>query len=84
MKILLLVSGGRGGSDFFQSLLDGHPQVLQFPGTIKTNKKLIKILSSENPNNICKSYFHCSMDGLSSAHNTLQTEEIRIIIIRIL
>jgi len=35
MKTLLLVAGSRSGSDFFQSLLDGHPQVLQFPGTIK-------------------------------------------------
>ena len=30
MKILLLVAGGRAGSDFFQSLLDNHSQILQF------------------------------------------------------
>ena len=32
MKILLLEAGGRGGSDFFQALLDGHSQILNFPG----------------------------------------------------
>jgi len=30
MKILLLVTDGRGGSDFFQSLLDEHSQIINF------------------------------------------------------
>ena len=33
LKKVLLISGGRSGSDFFQSLIDGHPEILQFPGT---------------------------------------------------
>ena len=37
MKVLLLVTGGRGGSDFFQGLLDGHDQILQFPGILRIN-----------------------------------------------
>ena len=32
LKKVLLVATGRTGSDFFQSLLDSHPQILQFPG----------------------------------------------------
>lgn len=32
LKKILLVAVGRSGSDFFQSLLDGHPQILQFTG----------------------------------------------------
>lgn len=32
MKLAVLISGGRTGSDLFQSLLDGHDQVLTFPG----------------------------------------------------
>jgi len=32
MKTLLLVAGSRAGADFFQSLLDGHSQILQLPG----------------------------------------------------
>jgi hypothetical protein len=31
-KVLLVVGGGRVGSDFFQSLLDGHYQILQVTG----------------------------------------------------
>ena len=56
MKTLLLVAGSRSGSDFFQSLLDGHSQVMQFPGLIRTNKELIKVLSSHDPLKI-SSYF---------------------------
>ena len=56
MKALLLVAGSRAGSDFFQSLLDGHSQVLQFPGLIKTNKTLIRILLSDNANDICSNF----------------------------
>ena len=44
MKILLLVTGGRGGSDFFQGLLDGHDQILQFPGILRINHEFLKIL----------------------------------------
>jgi len=62
MKTLLLVAGARSGSDFFQSLLDGHSEVLQFPGTITTDEALIKILSLSNPNdissNFIKNYIH--------------------------
>lgn len=32
MKLAVLVSGGRTGSDFFQSLLDGHSEILSLPG----------------------------------------------------
>ena len=34
LKKVLLVATGRTGSDFFQSLLDSHPQILQFPGDL--------------------------------------------------
>ena len=55
MKILLLVPGGRGGSDFFQGLLDQHSQILQFPGLIN-NEKIFRILSLKNPHEI-SNYF---------------------------
>mgnify|MGYP003307798455 CR=1 FL=1 len=45
MKIIILVAGARAGLEFFQSLLDGHKEVLQLPGTIHFNKSLIKLLS---------------------------------------
>ena len=42
MKVLLLVAGGRGGSDFFQGLLDGHDQILQFPEILRINYEFSK------------------------------------------
>ena len=30
MKVLVLIGGGRS-AESFQSLLDGHPQIMQFP-----------------------------------------------------
>ena len=55
MKILFLVTGGRGGSDFFQGLLDGHSQILQFPGFI-INENIFKILSLNDPYEISKQF----------------------------
>ena len=52
MKTIFLVAGCRAGLEFFQSLLDGHEEILQFPGIIKTNKELIKILSLKNSEEI--------------------------------
>ena len=48
MKILLLAGGARAGVDLFQSLLDGHEQILQFPGVIYINSELEKILSKKS------------------------------------
>ena len=48
MKILVLVTGGRGGSDFFQGLLDGHSEILQIPGVLRINKKFIDLFTSNN------------------------------------
>ena len=47
MKIVLLAAGGRAGSDFFHSLLDGHSQILQFPGYLRIDdnfKMLFKLI----------------------------------------
>jgi len=48
MKVLLLVTGGRGGSDFFQGLLDGHDQILQFPGILRVNYEFLKIFDTKS------------------------------------
>ena len=62
MKVLLLVAGSRAGLEFFLSLLDGHTEILQLPGFIRGNKKLIQILSyddcSEISSNFIKNYKH--------------------------
>ncbi len=48
MKLILLTAGGRAGSDFFHSLLDGHPEILQFPGYLRVDNNLKLILKTEN------------------------------------
>ena len=61
MKILLLVTGGRGGSDFFQGLLDGHSEILQFPGYLYqhnlylSKENIFEILSLKDPEKIANS-----------------------------
>ncbi|MBI29393.1 MAG: hypothetical protein CMI95_05840 [Pelagibacteraceae bacterium] len=58
MKILLLVAGGRGGSDFFQGLLDGHSQVLTLPGYLRINKDFQNMLSLKHPDQISKRFIN--------------------------
>ena len=48
MKVLLLVAGGRAGSDLFQSLLDEHSQILQFPGMLKINRDFLDLINLKN------------------------------------
>ena len=48
MKVIVLVTGGRGGSDFFQGLLDNHNEILQIPGILRINKKFLEIFNSGN------------------------------------
>jgi len=43
MKIIFLISGGRNGSLFFQSVLDGHPDILQLPGIFYLDEFLVAI-----------------------------------------
>ena len=56
MKTIFLVAGSRAGIEFFQSLLEDHPQILQFPGVIQTNKKFIDIVSHENHSDISSNF----------------------------
>ena len=52
MKFLILLTGGRSGSDLLQSLLDSHPQILQFPGFFRFDKPFINILNEKYPQKI--------------------------------
>ena len=48
MKVLLLVAGVRAGSDLFQSLLDEHSQILQFPGRLKITRDFLDLMNLKN------------------------------------
>ena len=52
MKTIILVAGGRAGSDLFHSLLDEHSQILQFPGILKINNNFLDLLNLKNYNEI--------------------------------
>ena len=52
MKVLLLVAGGRAGSDLFHSLLDGHTQILQFPGILEINRNFLDLINLKDYNEI--------------------------------
>lgn len=48
LKQVILITTGRTGSDFFQSLLDGHSQVLQITGTFFFHKFWKNAVCKEN------------------------------------
>ena len=56
MKVIVLAAGSRAGLELFQSLLDGHSQVLQLPGIIYVNEDLIRILSIKSKKNLAKEF----------------------------
>ena len=58
MKIVVLIAGGRTGSDFFQSLLDGHPEISQLPGIFDFDSFWSKLKSKKENNleTICKTF----------------------------
>ena len=56
MRLILLAAGPRGGLDLFQSLLDNHDEILQFPGIIYINEKLRKILSHRSKKKIAQDF----------------------------
>ena len=56
LKIILLVATGRSGSDFFQSLLDGHPQIIQFTGIWYFHNWWEKAVCKNNMNDLINEF----------------------------
>ena len=56
MKLVLLFTGGRSGSDLLQSLLDSHPEVAQFPAILHFTDELLKIFKLKDPQVIAKEF----------------------------
>ncbi len=87
MKIIILVAGARAGLEFFQSLLDGHKEVLQLPGTIHFNKSLIKLLSIKSKEKLAKEFikqyplFFDSRKSYVERHNMLGNNKSSFFII---
>ena len=58
MTPIILVTGGRGGSDFFQGLLDDHNEILQIPGILRINDQFENIFVSKNNNEIAEKFIN--------------------------
>ena len=69
MKTVLLVAGGRGGSDFFQGLLDGHKEILSFPGYLRIDQKFIDILNQNTCTQIAKKFIELYPHFFNSKNN---------------
>ena len=76
MKILLLVTGGRGGSDFFQGLLDNHSQILQFPGLFN-NENIFQILTLKNSYEISNKFINTYHNFFNSKSSSLLSKRER-------
>lgn len=72
MKIIILVTGGRGGSDFFQGLLDGHKQILQIPSILRINKEFINIFYTTNNYEIASRFIKFLPHIFDSRKNKLE------------
>lgn len=81
MKILVLMAGARAGAEFFQSLLDGHKQILQLPGILHVNGELIKILSIKSKKKLAEefvkkyTYYFDSRKSNIERHNMLGSKK---------
>jgi len=75
MKLVLLVTGGRGGSDFFQGLLDGHDEILQFPGVLRANNELFKILELDNYSEVANKFTKYVPHFFDSRKNNIERHD---------
>ncbi len=73
MQIIYLVAGGRAGSDFFQGFLDGHSQILQFPGII--NQGIFDIFETKNAEKIAKKFIQYHPEFFNSKPSTIERKD---------
>ena len=72
MKILLLVTGGRGGSDFFQGLLDGHSQILSFPMYLSIDSNFIQLLDCNDYSDLARKFIKLYPEFFNSKINKFE------------
>ena len=74
MKVLLLVAGSRAGGDFFHSLLDGHSQILEFPGHLNINKNFYQMFNLKNIENIPSEFINEYPHFFDSRKNIIERQ----------
>lgn len=75
MKTLLLVAGGRGGSDFFHGLLDSHTQILTFPLYLRIDEKFIKLFLIKNKLQFVKTFIKIFPEFFDSRINKFERHD---------
>ena len=75
MKTLLLVAGGRGGSDFFQGLLDGHSQISSFPIYLPIDTNFIKLLDSKDHSDLARKFIKRFPEFFNSKINKFERSD---------
>lgn len=75
MEVALILTGGRSGSDLLQSLLDNHPQVLQFPGILKFDEEFIKIFKFKSSDEISKYFIKINKHFFDSRLNKIERHD---------
>jgi len=59
LQIVILITGGRTGSDFFQSLTDGHTEILQLPGIFQYHCEFwIRSVCKSNLNDLINEFVY--------------------------
>ena len=77
MRFVIIMCGGRSGSDLLQSLFDSHREVIQFPGILKFSEDFLKIFNLDSPKKIAINFcnlnphFFNSRLNLQERHNKL-------------
>ena len=77
MRFVIIMCGGRSGSDLLQSLFDSHREVIQFPGILKFTEDFLKIFNLDSPKKIAINFcnlnphFFNSRLNLQERHNKL-------------
>src|SRR6056300_883202 len=74
MKLALLVAGSRAGAEFFQSMIDSHPEIVQFPGEIQIDNKFLEILDLE-PEKIPKQFTSLFPHFFDSRKNKIERHD---------
>jgi len=75
MQVLLLVAGGRAGSDLFHSLLDEHSQILQFPGKLRIDRNFLDLINLKNYHEIPVRFIKLYPLFFNSKHNKIERHD---------
>ena len=72
MDVALIMTGGRSGSYLLQSLFDGHPEILQFPGILRFYQKFLRIFNIKSTKQIALYFIKANPHFFDSRLNKIE------------